>query len=242
VPTEDLVTKGLLNGTAAPTARIPFEPGGSFFLEDVRTDTDPQDAEAIVRVIDGGNRWRHWTALVVEDEKLDGVPLLKSLKQAGIGKVVWAKTAYGALYQLMEDKDLFPDVLVIDASLVGAGGLRMMRRVRASDDPKIRAIPIIVTTTDPSEGIYERSSRFEVSAYLRKPIGTGNMFEALVRASEGHKIPRAWTYENVERNEIPRFNLLAELVFEFGRVIDAAKHSFAARPVPAPAFKIDMIA
>ena len=232
----------LLDGASPVAARVPFEPGGSFFLDDIGKEVRPNPADTIVRVIEEGSRWRNYTALVVEDDQLDGVPLLKSLKQAGIGKVIWAKTAYGALYQLKEDKELFPDFVVVDASLAGAGGLRLIRRIRVNADEQIRSLPIIVTTADGSPGIFERTSRFEISAYLRKPIGVGCLFDALVRASEGYKIPPAWAYENVEKTTPATFNPLLDLVVGIERLLDEMSSVFASPPQPANRIKVDLIA
>ena len=183
----------LVERVAHLDSRVPFEVGGSFFFDDIGRDVREDPADTIVHVLDEGRRWARWTVLAVDDDPLDGVPLLKCLKQVGIGRLIFAKTSYGALFQLTEDRSLFPNAVVIDAGLAGSAGIRLMKKIREHEDPDVRALPIIVTASDTSMHLFHRSCRYKIAAYLRKPIGISSMFEALIRADEGYRLALPWT-------------------------------------------------
>jgi len=179
------------------SSRVPFEASGVVSPEDAMAHVSPRALSALVN--SNESQWGHLTALVVEDDPLDSGPLLSTLKQARIGRVIWTRTAFGALYQLIEDEECFPDVVIVDAKLAMSSGLRLIRTIRQSNDQRFRRLPIIVTSADVSVQVYERLSSFGISAFLRKPIGVEHLCSALVRAADGYQIARAWSFKSIRR-------------------------------------------
>jgi CheY-like chemotaxis protein len=122
--------------------------------------------------------------MLVEDEPEDGQIIVKHLSALGIKKVVWVKSAVQALFQLREDKDLFPDVLITELALAGTNGIQLLAKLRIDPDLTIRTLPAIVITSVDTPSIYRRATKQAISAYLRKPLADYALKQGLQRASE----------------------------------------------------------
>ena len=76
---------------------------------------------------------------------------------------------------------LTPDVLVLDISMPGTGGLETVRRVR-SHDPHAR---ILIFSMHHDDAMILRTIKAGVTGYLTKSGGTGQMIDAIRRVARG---------------------------------------------------------
>jgi CheY-like chemotaxis protein len=152
----------------------------------------PETAEALTPAID----WANTRVMLLDDEDEDGDLIVKCLAQLGITKVTWVKFAARAYYQLAEDREVFPDILILETVLAGTNGLQLLARLRTSPDEQMRNLPAVVITSQDAPNLYRRATNQNISGYLRKPVALGKLREALVRAKEGKflaaDIGRSW--------------------------------------------------
>jgi len=126
--------------------------------------------------------------LFVEDEEEDGQIIVSYLSELGVKEVVWVRSAVHALFQLREDKSLFPDVLITELVLSGTNGIQLIAKLRADGDPAIRRLPVITITSSDTSSIYRRATKYAISAYLKKPISLHGLRSGLLRVIEGKTI------------------------------------------------------
>lgn len=132
--------------------------------------------------------WRDVRVMLLDDDQEDGERLIEALKEIGIKKIMWVKFAARAYYQLIEDQEMFPDILVTELVLTGSSGLSLLARLRSSDDELLKKLPAVVITINDNPNIFRRATNQNISAFLRKPASTAQLREALVRARTGHII------------------------------------------------------
>jgi len=123
--------------------------------------------------------------LFVEDEEEDGQIIIGHFKELGIKKIVWVRSAVHALFQLREDKALFPHILITELVLAGTNGIQLTAKLRAERDPSIRKLPVITITSRDSPSIYRRATKYGICAYLKMPVSPHALRTALLRAIEG---------------------------------------------------------
>jgi CheY-like chemotaxis protein len=126
--------------------------------------------------------------LFVEDDEEDGQIIVGHLKELGIKTILWVHSAVHALFQLREDKALFPNILITELVLAGTNGIQLIAKLRAENDLSIRKLPVITITSTDSPSIYRRATKYDISAYLKKPVSTHALGTALLRAIEGKTI------------------------------------------------------
>lgn len=106
-------------------------------------------------------------ALVVEDSMMDVELARLLLKGIGI-EVIGAADGEEGL-RLME-KEL-PHLILLDINLPGIDGLEVLRRKR--DNPKIAAIPAIITTVNVDPDVTEEALRLGAADFIKKPLQAG---------------------------------------------------------------------
>lgn len=74
-----------------------------------------------------------------------------------------------------------PDVVVLDLSMPGIGGLEALRRIRAKDP----AARVLVFTMHDSETLILRAMEAGAAGYLTKQSGVGQMVEAVRQVAQG---------------------------------------------------------
>jgi two-component system chemotaxis response regulator CheY len=73
------------------------------------------------------------------------------------------------------------DLVIVDEDMPGMDGLTFIRRVRASDAPRIRDVPIILLTGIDLERLQEEALEAGASAFLRKPVSSAGLLEIVGR-------------------------------------------------------------
>lgn len=101
---------------------------------------------------------------------LENTPDIRVVAEAGDGE-----TGY-ALY--LERK---PDVIILDLSMPGIGGLETIRRITSKDD-KAR---ILVFSMHDSEVLMQRAIEMGATGYLTKQSGMGEMVSAVRQVAKG---------------------------------------------------------
>ena len=85
------------------------------------------------------------TALIVEDDKDEGVLFSKALELAGFKtEIIWAGDA--ALEKLAAE---VPDMVLLDLHLPRISGIEILSQIRA--DPRLDKVRVIVITGDPEK-------------------------------------------------------------------------------------------
>jgi len=115
----------------------------------------------VKRICAGGRR-----ILVVDDHDGSGRHAAAALKEC-TGQVQWVKTASEAL---LASLSWLPDTIFMDLHLPDAGGLEVIRRIRA-DWPMDKPEPsIVVVTGDVSPGNRKQLAQLKVDHVLVKPV------------------------------------------------------------------------
>jgi len=114
--------------------------------------------------------------LVVEDNPEDLELLLRALKKANIGnRIEIARDGAEALEFIfcegvhherqIEDA---PRVILLDLKLPKVDGLEVLQRIR--DDPRTKAIPVVVLTSSKEQRDLVESYRLGANSYVVKPV------------------------------------------------------------------------
>ncbi len=104
------------------------------------------------------------TVLLVEDELACGTTLAVALETENAPALEHTATAEQAL-AILGARSIA--VLITDIDLPSMDGLELIRRVRA--EPRLRAMPIIVTSAATDPAIPDRALRLGANAFFSKP-------------------------------------------------------------------------
>ena len=105
-------------------------------------------------------------ALVVEDSPTMRQLIVFALQRIPDMQVVEAANGVEALRKLAPPA--WFDIILTDVNMPVMDGLKLVQRVRADSD--LRAIPIVVITTESGAPDRERALALGASAYITKPI------------------------------------------------------------------------
>jgi|SRR6185312_3150435 len=123
--------------------------------------------------------------LLVEDNADDEALTRRALKKNNIlNKLVVAHDGVEALDFLFgtgphagRDLSVMPTLILLDLKLPKVDGLEVLRRLR--DDPRTRAVPVVVLTSSKEEQDLAQSYRIGVNSYIRKPVDFEQFTEAV---------------------------------------------------------------
>lgn len=151
--------------------------------------------------------FRNKRVLLIEDEKETTDIISKHLKRMGFGEITAASNATGALNQLAKDKELFPDIVLLELALIGMDGIQFLAQLRASKNKRIQNLPAVVITMLDSPSIYRRAARQKVGAFLRKPVSTESLRKGMHDALSGQIVekpfsqPKSWL-DDIDEEEL----------------------------------------
>ncbi len=170
--------------------------------------------------------------LLVEDDRLLGEGVRSGLGQAGFA-VAWVQDGEEALHALATQRF---DAVVLDLGLPKVGGLELLRRLRAKQDP----VPVLILTAQ--DAVEQRVAGLDAGGddYLAKPFALAELqarLRALVRRSKGSAAPvlrhgrvtldpaaRAATLDGAPVELSAReFATLQELLLNAGRVLSRSQ-------------------
>ena len=165
-------------------------------------DTDALEHSTELDAID----WGACRVLLLDDEAEDVELITRCLKEIGIHDIIRASSVQQAYFQLREDKDLFPDYLILELSLVGTNGIQFLAQLRAEKDERLRKLPAVVVTFLNSPEIYRRATNQDISGFLRKPVAKEQLRAALIKAKSGEYVARSLEFsrswiDDIEESE-----------------------------------------
>ncbi len=125
------------------------------------------------------------TILLVEDNPDDEALTLRALKKNNIlNEVMVAHDGVEALDYLFatgshadRDRDVMPEVILLDLKLPKVDGLEVLRRVRT--DERTRLLPIVILTSSKEERDMIESYSLGANSYIRKPVDFVQFGEAV---------------------------------------------------------------
>jgi CheY-like chemotaxis protein len=119
------------------------------------------------------------TVLLAEDNS-DDVELarLAFAQEAFPYEIVVAEDGQAALDRLFSSPEN-PALVILDLKMPKVGGLEVLKAMR--EDPRLRAVPVVVLTTSDEERDRAAAETLGVSLYLKKPLGFDELREIVRR-------------------------------------------------------------
>lgn len=198
-------------------------------IEETEEDEN-QDGEDEIGMVSFKNK----RVLLIEDEKETAEIISKHLKHMGFSEVTVTSNATGALNQLAKDKDLFPDIVLLELALIGMDGIQFLAQLRAHKSQKLQNLPAVVITMLDSPSIYRRAAHQKVGAFLRKPVSTESLRKGMNDALSGQIVekpfsqPKSWL-DDIDEEELrakrdsvkAKASAKAQKLGFWGRLLDA---------------------
>jgi len=127
----------------------------------------------------------HNIILLVEDNPNDELLTLRAFKKNNImNEIVVARDGQEALDYLFcegdfsgRDKNICPQVILLDINLPKLDGLEVLRQLRAYEHTSL--IPVVVMTTSDEQQDLITSYQLGANSYIRKPIEFDNFMDAV---------------------------------------------------------------
>jgi len=113
--------------------------------------------------------------LLVEDDRANTYYIKALLERQG-ARVMAVPDGESALEHL---RKAHVDMVLLDLHMPGIGGLETLKRIRASGQEAISALPVIVLTADVSEEAQESCGQFGATTFLTKPVPAGELHALL---------------------------------------------------------------
>ncbi|MCC6147192.1 MAG: threonine synthase [Anaerolineaceae bacterium] len=117
------------------------------------------------------------TVLYIEDNFDNMVLVRRAIEAIGYG---WLGAANG-LEGLRIAHELKPDLILLDINLPDVDGYEIARRLRKSEEPHLRRVPILAITANVLRGDAQKALQAGCDAYLSKPL---NIHELWARIGE----------------------------------------------------------
>ena len=123
--------------------------------------------------------------LLVEDNPDDVKLTMRALKKSNVlNEVVVAQDGAEALDYLFcagkysgRDKNIMPQVVLLDLKMPKVDGLEVLKRMRA--DERTRLLPVVILTTSSEERDRISSYKLGANSYVRKPVDFNQFVEAV---------------------------------------------------------------
>jgi len=123
--------------------------------------------------------------LLVEDNPDDVKLTLRALKKSNIlNEVVVAEDGVEALEYLFgtgkfegRDKNILPQLILLDLKMPRMDGLEVLHRIRA--DERTKVLPVVILTTSSEDKDRIESYKLGANSYIRKPVDFNQFVEAV---------------------------------------------------------------
>ena len=124
----------------------------------------------------------HLCILVVEDNKVNQLLVKGILKKFGFSKIDSADDGQDAFRKL--DSTCY-DLILMDIQMPGMDGYQVTKAIRASQDERIRNIPVIALTGDASEKEKKKATDAGMNDYVVKPYTPEELYTTLLKFAKG---------------------------------------------------------
>jgi len=121
--------------------------------------------------------------LIVEDDDDLRHGMTRRLQASGYA-VVNAEDGVGAISVARNER---PDVVLLDLGLPAGDGITVLERYAAL--PELSAIPVVVLTGRDPRTAEPATRKFDVAAFLQKPVDNKELLEAIEHALGGETTP-----------------------------------------------------
>ena len=125
------------------------------------------------------------TILVIDDEPFVRATISEILATIGVTMLLEADSARAAMTQILAVR---PHLVLCDIHMPGEDGLAFVRRLRNAPDANVSGIPVVMLTSDSTEGAVLKAKDLKVEGYLVKPVSVTALKRAMERAL---KVPLA---------------------------------------------------
>jgi CheY-like chemotaxis protein len=116
--------------------------------------------------------------LLVEDDRVDVMTVMRALKEIHVvNPVVHVEHGEAALEYLRDPGSTRPCIILLDLNMPIMNGIEFLKEVK--QDPRLRAIPVVVLTTSEEQPDKIRSFEFGVAGYMAKPVDYRNFVETI---------------------------------------------------------------
>ncbi|OPC76591.1 hypothetical protein B4N89_46820 [Embleya scabrispora] len=120
----------------------------------------------------------HYDVLLVEDDPADGIIIAEGLREQGtVRTVTRVDDGRAALRFLREQGNARPALIVIDLNIPRMSGQELLTVL--SDDPALRAIPVVVLTNSDDPRDVHTAFDLHANAYVTKPVRLDDFLAAV---------------------------------------------------------------
>jgi len=126
----------------------------------------------------GGPRRRGRAILLVEDNADDEALTLRAFRKNNLtNEIIVKRDGAEALAWLFdEEREVDPQVVLLDLKLPKVDGLEVLRRIRA--DPRTSLLPVVILTSSSVESDLVRGYELRANSYIRKPVDFQRFIDA----------------------------------------------------------------
>lgn len=114
--------------------------------------------------------------LLVEDNPNDAELTLRALRKHNLANHIQLARDGAEALEFLTDPTRLPRVVLLDLKLPKVSGLEVLERIK--NDPRTRALPVVVLTSSREEPDVQRCYALGVNSYIVKPVE----FDAFVKA------------------------------------------------------------
>ena len=124
-----------------------------------------------------------FNVLLVDDDEMDVLSARRAWKRLGLAHpLVVARDGEECLEYLSQRQSEGrepPGLVLMDIRMPRADGLETLERLRSSEDPRLRSIPVVMLTSSRAASDRRASHDRGANAYLVKPLGFQELCELL---------------------------------------------------------------
>ncbi|TME62315.1 MAG: response regulator [Chloroflexi bacterium] len=126
----------------------------------------------------GGPRRRGRAILLVEDNADDEALTLRAFRKNNLtNEIIVKRDGAEALAWLFdEEREVDPQVVLLDLKLPKVDGLEVLRRIRA--DSRTSLLPVVILTSSSVESDLVRGYELRANSYIRKPVDFQRFIDA----------------------------------------------------------------
>ena len=148
----------------------------NLFLHRVESLLPPEKKEMLSHLRAQGQSFEGKTVLLVDDDLRNVFALTSALESKGFNVRI-AKNGQEAIDALNDHHDI--NVTLMDIMMPVMDGFEAMKRIRASNDARLKKIPIIALTAKAMREDHEKCIEAGASDYLPKPVNLDNLMTVL---------------------------------------------------------------